>query len=132
MTEQEFNAWAYEHVKHYLDDTLLFTAEEKRGVGRVKAFVAGLESNRQILVKEDRPEMKWCATGRSFTKGDSFPAGIQGRWIVVDPDGAVWELLKFNNDGVAVLHCRSTDATRTWVDLLDEHGTLRELSEVSD
>lgn len=52
MTSEEFEAWAYRKIKDYLADAPV-TAEEKRGFDRVKAFVAGLEGDRAVLVRKD-------------------------------------------------------------------------------
>lgn len=52
MTSEEFEAWAYRKIKDYLTDTPA-NAQEKRGFDRVKAFLAGLENNRAVLVRKD-------------------------------------------------------------------------------
>lgn len=72
----------------------------------------------------------WYTTGRSFTRGGSFPAGVQGWWGAIGPTGYVWELSHFTKDGVAILYCPITDVTCTWAELLIVPGTLREVAEM--
>lgn len=51
MTPQEFDSWAYAKLTGYLADTSA-TADEQRGFDRIKAFIAGIEGDRAVLVSE--------------------------------------------------------------------------------
>jgi hypothetical protein len=66
------------------------------------------------------------AIGRVFTRGDSFPAEVEGWWGITTRSGDIWELLKFV-EGMAVFYCGPLDLTRTWDELLHMHGTAWEL-----
>jgi hypothetical protein len=66
------------------------------------------------------------AIGRVFTRGDSFPAGVEGWRGITTRSGDIWELLKFV-EGMAVFYCGPLDLTRTWDELLHMHGTAWEL-----
>lgn len=50
MTTEQFDSWAYQKVKDFLLTDATVAAEEKRGFDRVRAFLAGLESDREALV----------------------------------------------------------------------------------
>lgn len=53
MTPQEFDAWAYGRLKVYLEDVAPDPADrDHAGVQRVKAFIAGIEGDRAVLVSE--------------------------------------------------------------------------------